>query len=144
MPTALIQPYLFFDGRCEEAIEFYKNAIGLQVVHMMRYKESPVAPPPGMVPPGYDNKIMHATLRVNDAILMASDGCGEDARFKGFRLSLAFPTRAEAERAFAGLSQGGSVQMPLTKTFWSSCFGMVTDRYGLGWMLSLIEEPPKH
>lgn len=138
--TTLIQPYLFFDGRCEEAIEFYRKAIGAKVVHMMRYKESPEAPPPGMVPAGYENKVMHATLDIGGAILMASDACGEKREFDGFRLSLAVSTKADAERAFAALSQGGTVMMPLTKTFWSSCFGMLTDRFGLGWMVSIIEE----
>ena len=138
MQTTLIQPYLFFGGRCEEAIEFYRRVLGAKVEMMMRHKESPEPPPPGMLAPGFENKIMHATLRLGDAILMASDGCDSDSHFDGFRLSLSVPDEAAAQRAFAGLAEGGQVQMPLTKTFWSPCFGMVTDRFGVGWMVSVI------
>ena len=141
MPTTLIQPYLFFGGRCEEAIAFYRQALGAQVEVLIRYKDSPEPPPPGTLPPGFDNKVMHATLRVGEAILMASDGCEDQARFDGFRLSLALPSEPHARRAFAGLSEGGQVQMPLSKTFWSPCFGMVTDRFGVGWMITVVAEP---
>ena len=136
MSVKTIQAYLFFGGRCEEAIEFYKKAIGASVEMMMRHSESPDAPPPGMLQPGFENKIMHATLRVGEAILMASDGCDEKSIFDGFRLSLAFGSEAEAHQAFAALSEGGQVQMPLTKTFWSPCFGMVTDKFNVGWMVT--------
>lgn len=137
MKPTLVQPYLFFGGRCEEALEFYKTAIGAQVDFLMRYKESPEPPPPGMVPPGFENKVMHATFRIAESILMASDGNHEGAKFDGFSLSLAVPTEAEAKRAFAALSAGGQMKMPLTKTFWSPCFGMLTDRFGIGWMVSV-------
>ena len=140
MPNTLIQPYLFFGGRCEEAIEFYRRVLGAQVETLMRHKESPEAPPPGMLAPGFENKVMHATIRIGGAILMASDGCDDKTRFDGFRLSLALPTEADARRAFAGLSDGGTVQMPLTKTFWSPCFGMVTDRFGVGWMVTVVAQ----
>ena len=132
-----IEPYLMFNGRCEEAIEFYKKALGAEVSMLMRYKESPEPPPPGMVPPGWENKIMHTTLRIGDANVMASDGCSEGLNFHGFSLALSLANQAEAERAFTALSDGGNVQMPLGKTFWSPCFGMVADRFGVGWMVTV-------
>jgi PhnB protein len=132
-----IEPYLFFNGRCEEAIEFYKNALGAEVLMLMRYKESPEPPPPGMVPAGWDNKIMHSHLRVGNANIMASDGGSEGLNFQGFSLSLAVANEAEAKRVFEALSDGGQVRMPLTKTFWSPCFGMVADRFGVGWMVTV-------
>ncbi len=141
MPDTHIQPYLFFAGRCEEAIEFYHKALGAQVEMLMRHKDSPDPPPPDMLQPGFEDKVMHATLRIGGAILMASDGCDDKARFDGFRLSLALATEDEARRAFAGLSDGGQVLMPLTKTFWSPCFGMVTDRFGVGWMVTVQAAP---
>ena len=138
MPDTLIQPYLFFGGRCEEALEFYRNTLGAQVDILMHYKDSPEPTPPGMIPPGYENKVMHTTFRIGGTTLMASDGCEEGPGFSGFSLSLAVPTQAEADRAFAALADGGQVRMPLTKTFWSPCFGMLTDRFGLGWMVSVM------
>jgi len=138
MNTPLVQPYLFFGGRCEEAIEFYRAAIGAQVEMLMHFKASPEAQPPGMLPPGWEEKVMHASFRVGSTTLMASDGCDDRApSFGGFSLSLSLPTAAEAERAFAALAEGGVVQMPLNKTFWSPCFGMLTDRFGLGWMITV-------
>ena len=133
-----IEPYLFFNGRCEEAIEFYKKALDAEVLMLMRYKESPESPPPAKAPAGWDNKIMHTSLRVGNATLMASDGCSEGANFQGFSLSLSMANEAEAKRAFAALAEGGQVQMPLGKTFWSPCFGMVTDRFGVGWMIGVM------
>jgi PhnB protein len=141
MPETLIQPYLFFGGRCEEAIEFYRKALGAQVEMLMLHKDSPDPHPPGMLQPGFEDKVMHATVRIGSATLMASDGCDDKSRFDGFRLSLGLATEDEAKRAFAGLSDGGQVQMPLTKTFWSPCFGMVTDRFGVGWMVTISAEP---
>jgi len=137
MTNTLVQPYLFFGGRCEEALEFYRTALGAQVDMLMHYKDSPEPHPPGMLPPGFENKVMHTTFRIGGTTLMASDGCEEGASFSGFSLSLAVPTEAEANRAFAALANGGQVKMPLTKTFWSPRFGMVTDRFGLGWMVSV-------
>ena len=101
MNNTLVQPYLFFGGRCEEALEFYRTALGAHVDFLMHYKESPEPQPPGMLPPGFENKVMHATFRIGGTTLMASDGCEEGARFAGFSLSLAVPTEAEANRAFA-------------------------------------------
>lgn len=132
----LVQPYLFFDGRAEEAIEFYRSVLGAEPVMVMRFKESPEPPPPGMVPPGSENKIMHASLRIGETTVMASDGsCQGQASFQGFALSLTVANEAEADRLFAALGQGGQVQMPLTKTFFSPRFGMVADRFGVSWMI---------
>ena len=133
-----IQPYLFFNGRCEEAIEFYKRALGAEVLVLMRNKESPEPHAPGMLPPGSENKVMHATLRIGTSNLMLSDGrCSGTPDFKGFSLSLDAASEAEAGRLFAALADGGTVQMPLAKTFWSPKFGMVADRFGVGWMVSV-------
>ena len=133
-----IESYLFFNGRCEEAIEFYKKVLGAEVQLLMRNKESPEPHAPGMLPPGSENKVMHATLRVGSSNLMLSDGrCDGKPEFKGFTLSLDAATEAEAERLFCALADGGTVQMPLAKTFWSPKFGMVADRFGVGWMVSV-------
>lgn len=138
MPSPLIQPYLMFGGRCEEALEFYRSALGAQVDMLMRFSESPDPTPPGMLPPGFENKVMHASFRIGDNVLMASDGCEVGAQFKGFSLSISVATEAEADRYFAALSDGGQVQMPLTKTFWSPRFGMLTDRFGIAWMINVV------
>jgi PhnB protein len=132
-----VQPYLFFDGRCEEAIEFYRRALGAEVTMLMRFKDSPE--PQGqdcMVPPGAGDKVMHTSLRIGDTTVLASDGrCQGRPSFQGFSLSLTAPDEAEAERLFASLADGGEVQMPLSKTFFSSRFGMVADRFGVSWMI---------
>lgn len=131
-----IQPYLFFDGRAEEAIEFYKRALGAEVAMLMRFKDSPEPPPPGMVPPGSENKVMHATLDIRGATIMASDGdCGGKPSFSGVSLSLSAKDDAEAKRLFDALADGGEVQMPLGKTFFASSFGMLADRFGVPWMI---------
>ncbi len=128
-----IQPYLFFEGRCEEAIEFYRKALGAEVVMMMRFKDSP---DPAMASPGSENKVMHANIRIGGSNLLMSDGrCQTPARFEGFALSLTVSDQAEAGRLFAALGQGGQVQMPLTKTFFSPRFGMVADKFGVSWMI---------
>jgi PhnB protein len=133
-----IEPYLFFNGRCEEAVEFYKRALGAEVLMLMRFKESPEPPPPGTIPPGSENKIMHVSLRVGETTVMASDGqCTGQSDFRGFYLSITAADEADADRKFAALADGGQVQMPLTKTFWSARFGMVADRFGVGWMVSM-------
>ena len=133
-----VETYLFFDGRCEEAIEFYKKVLGAEVTMLMRFKDSPEPPQPGMIPPGSENKIMHVSFRVGDTTVMASDGrCTGQANFQGFSLSLTVANEAEADRKFAALAEGGQVQMPMAKTFWSPRFGMVTDRFGLGWMVTV-------
>ncbi len=133
-----VQPYLFFNGRCEEAVDFYCKALGAKVEMTVRFNDSPEPPPPGTVPPGFENKIMHTSFRVGDTSVMASDGCtAEKARFEGFSLSLSLATEAEVDRAFAALADGGQVGMPLGKTFWSTRFGMLTDRFGIGWMIGV-------
>jgi PhnB protein len=135
-----VQPYLFFDGRCEEAIEFYRKALGAEVTMLMRFKESPEPPQPGMVPPGSENKIMHANLQIGETTVMASDGhCMGQAKFQGFSLSISAKDEAEADRLFAALADGGQVQMPLSKTFYSPRFGMVADRFGVSWMVIVAE-----
>jgi len=113
-----VQSYLFFDGRCEEAIEFYKKTLGAQVDTLMRFKDSPEPHQHDMTPPGADNKIMHASFRIGDTTVMASDGrCQGQPKFQGFSLSLTAKNESEAERLFAALGDGGQVQMPLAKTF---------------------------
>ena len=132
----IVQPYLFFNGSCEQAIEFYRKALGAEVEMMMRFKESPEQPPPGAVPPGSENKIMHASFRIGQTTVLASDGDSSDkASFQGFSLSLAVPSEAEADRVFNALAEGGQVKLPLTKTFFSPRFGMVEDQFGVGWMI---------
>jgi PhnB protein len=133
-----VEPYIFFNGRCEEAIEFYKKAFGAEVAILMRFKDSPEPHTPGMMPPGSENKIMHVSLRIGDTTVMASDGrCTGETSFQGFALSLNPANESEASRVFAALADGGQVQMPLAKTFWSPCFGMVSDRFGVMWMVSV-------
>jgi len=135
----VIQACLFFSGNCEQAVEFYRKALGAEVEMMMRFKESPDAPPPGMVPPDWSDKIMHTSFRIGQTVVMASDGCGPgQGGFNGFSLSLAVKTEAEADKAFAALAEGGKVNMPLTKTFWSPRFGMLQDRFGIGWMINTV------
>lgn len=132
-----IQPYLIFNGRCEEAVEYYRNALGAKVIMLMRVKESPEPPPPGVLPPGSDDKIMHVTFRVGDSEVMASDGrCTGKLDFQGFSLSLTAP-KDKADSIFAALADGGKVDMPMAKTFWSPRFGMVTDRFGVQWMVNV-------
>ena len=131
-----VQPYLFFDGRCEEAIEYYKHVLGAEVMMLMRYKDSPEPAATGKVPPGSGNKVMHASLRIGESVIMLSDGfCQGKPSFQGYSLSLSVRTEAEARRLFGALEDGGRVQMPLAKTFFSPLFGMVNDRFGVGWMV---------
>ena len=131
-----VEPYLFFNGRCEEALEFYKRALGAEVSMLMRMKDSPERHPPEMCPPGSENNVMHANFRVGDTQVMASDGMpGSKPEFKGFSLSIDAPDEARARQIFNALAEGGQVQMPLGKTFYSPCFGMVADRFGVSWMV---------
>jgi PhnB protein len=133
-----LQPHLCFEGRCEEAVEFYRHAIGAEVTFMIRFKEMPGPHPPGAIPPGAEDKVMHASFRVGDSTVLASDGrCLGPPRFQGVQLALQVPDVAVAERLFAALADGGQVQMPLAKTFWSPLFGMVADRFGVTWMVNV-------
>lgn len=131
----IVQPYVFFDGKCEEAIQFYTKALGAQVNMMMRFKDSPEPPPPGCGPVD-GNKIMHAQFQIGETVIMTSDGRATgNPKFEGFALSITKQTSAEVDRAFNALAEGGRVEMPLAKTFFSERFGMVIDRFGVFWML---------
>lgn len=128
-----VQPYLNFDGRCEEALQFYKSALGAEVTALMRCKD---APDPGMIKPGLEDKVLHSSFRVGDSAIMASDGyCQGKPEFRGVSLTIVVPEEADAKRLFAALSEGGEVRMPLAKTFFSPLFGMVADRFGVSWMI---------
>lgn len=128
-----VQAYLFFNGRCEEAVEFYGRTLGAKVTELMRFKESPE---PTMCPPDAGNKVMHMSFRIGETTVMASDGqCQGASNFQGFALTLLVASEAEAERLFTALSDGGQVQMPLTRTFFSPRFGMLADRFGVSWMI---------
>jgi PhnB protein len=128
-----VQPYLFFNGRCEEAVEFYRKAAGAEAVELMRFKQSP---DPTMCPPSDADKVMHMSFRIGQTTILASDGrCQGQPKFEGFALSLTVPDVAAAEGLFAALGEGGQVQMPLTKTFFSPGFGMLADRFGVSWMI---------
>jgi PhnB protein len=142
MNGTTIVPYLFFGGRCDEALAFYREALGAEVDMLMRYRESPDAPPPGMLAPGFEDKVMHAAFRVGGAPVMASDGCDNESISNGFRLALTLPTEEQARKAFAALADGGSVMLPIGRTFWSSCFGMATDKFGVGWMVTVPMPEP--
>jgi len=133
-----VEPYLFFDGRCEEAISFYQRALGAEVLFLSRNADNPEPPPPGTLPPGSEQKVMHATLRIGNAVLMVSDGgCGGSPAFQGFSLSLNCRDADAARASFAALADGGEMRLPLRRTFWSPLFGMVNDRFGVGWMVSV-------
>ena len=134
--TRLVQPYLFFDGLCEEALEFYSKTLGAQVEMLMRFKDSPEPPQPGACGAAPGEKVMHATFRIGETTLMASDGrCQGKTSFQGFALALTLSTPDEVDKTFASLADGGQVQVPLAKTFFSKRFGMVTDRFGICWTL---------
>ena len=134
-----VQPYLFFDGRCEEAIEFYKKALGAEVQSMMRFQEVPGPEGASQAPPGSANKIMHAMLRIGESTMLASDGqCSGKTNFGGITMALQVKDAAEAEKMFAALADGGQVQMPLAETFWSPRFGMLQDKFGVGWMINVV------
>lgn len=134
-----VQPYLYFGGRCEEALAFYQASVGAQIEMSMRFRESPDEPPPDTVPENWGEKIMHASMRIGNSRIMLSDGCGGE-RFGGFALSLQVEDEAAAQRLFSALADGGEVTMPLTKTFWSPQFGMLTDRFGVAWMVNVATE----
>ena len=134
-----VQPYVFFNGRCEEALEFYRSAVGAEVEMLSRFKD---APEPGMTQPGMESKVMHASFRIGDTLLMASDGrCDGQPRFEGFSLSIVVPDEEKADSVFNALADGGKVTMPLEKTFWAPKFGMLEDRFGVGWMVSVQHKP---
>ena len=137
MSTTTITPYLFFGGRCEEALNYYTKSLGGEIKQLMRFSESPDPVPPGMLQDGFENKIMHADFFVKGIRLMGSDGCNEidETKVHRYKLALAVTTEAEAKETFEALAGGGKVDMPLTPTFWSPCFGMLTDQFGVEWMI---------
>lgn len=139
-PGMFVQPYLSFGGRCEEALEFYKEALGAEVERLMRFKENPEPQPD--FPDCFDEKVMHASVRIGETTLMASDGqCAGESNFEGFSLSITLPDEAEAQRVFAALGKDGLITMPLEKTFWAPKFGMLTDRFGVSWMVTVMHKP---
>ena len=136
-----VQAYVTFGGRCEEALEFYKKSVGAEVTALMRWKESPDAAM--KPPPGYEEKVMHANFRIGETQLMADDGLGDKAaEFKGMTLAIEAADDAEAKRVFTALGEGGNVSMPLMKTFWTSSFGMLTDKFGVPWMVNVTAPKP--
>ena len=139
-----VHSYLFFEGRCEEAIAFYEKTLGAKRGMLMRYGESPESCPEGMIPPGSENKIMHAEFTIGDTMVMASDGMvSGKPKFDGFSLSVDFSDVAAAEKAFHALADGGEVGMKLDETFYAKIFGMVKDRFGMNWMVIVPKEMPK-
>jgi PhnB protein len=135
-----VQPYLFFEGRCDEALSFYSTTLGAQVTALMRYSDSPEPHPPGMLPPGSDNKVMHCNFTVGESQVMASDGmCSGKPSFQGITLAISPDTAADAKRVFDALADGGKVDMPLGETFFSHAFGMLTDRFGVAWMVNVAK-----
>lgn len=136
--------YLFFSGRCDEALQFYQQHLSAEIKFLIRFNESPEPMPEGVLQPGFENKVMHAEFTLGNARIMASDGCNDAEKFSGFRLSLTVPDESEAQRIFTALaSNGGKVDMPLTKTFWSPLYGQVTDQFGIGWMVMLPGNEPQ-
>ncbi len=142
MSSTEITPYLFFAGRCEEALGFYKQALGAQVEMMMRFSDSPDPTPEGMLQAGFEQKVMHASMTIAGVRIMASDGCDDKTRFEGFRLAISIHSEADARRMFDALADGGRVDLPLCATFWSPCYGMVTDRFNVGWMVMVPGAAP--
>lgn len=140
MRKAEVKNYLFFSGRCEEALNFYQKHLGASINFMMRFNESPDPMPEGMLQDGFENKIMHAECKVGNVDIYASDGCNDAESFSGFRLALIIQKQEDAERIFNALAIDGKVDMPLMKTFWSPLYGQVTDQFGVGWMVMLPGE----
>ncbi|KDM91648.1 YciI family protein [Photobacterium galatheae] len=137
MRQAKTNCYLFFSGRCDEALEYYQKHLGARVGLKFRFNESPDPVPAGMLPPGFEEKVMHCEFSIGDMKIFASDGCGDEGPFTGFNLALTIDSEAEAHRVFDALADGGAVRMPLEKTFWSPLYGQVTDKFGIGWMVML-------
>ena len=137
-----VQPYLSFEGRCEEALEFYAKAVGAKVTMLLRMKDSPEPPPPGAQPAGSE-KVMHCAFSIGDTVLMGSDGyCSGSSSFQGVTLSLSVASPAEAKKCFDALAEGGEVRMPLSQTFFSPAFGMLADRFGVQWMVNVPADMP--
>jgi PhnB protein len=139
MPALSAQPYFILGGRCEEALAFYQRAVGAKVEEKMRFSESPDPMPCDMLPPGFENKIMHASFRVGDSLVMVSDGMQSDHKVSGASLAVTVKSEAEVDPIFNALAEGGQVTMPPGKTFWSARFGMLIDKFGLGWMVMVAQ-----
>ena len=132
-----VQPYLFFDGRCDEALEFYKKAIDAKVDMLMRYKD---APDQSMISPGSKDKVMHAQFEVGDTKVLASDGRNTGKpKFDGFALAISANSEADADKMFAALVEGGQVVLAMHKTFFSPRFGMLADQFGVRWMILVAQ-----
>jgi len=144
MAVSSIHPYLLFGGRCEEALEFYRLALGARIGMVMRFSESPDPVPAGMLAPGFEKKVMHSELHVGEHLVMASDGNNDKAKSSGVSLALTMGSEAEVDRLFAAVTAGGQVEMPPGPTFWTRRFAMGTDRFGIGWMVMVAGEPPAH
>lgn len=143
MQKVEVNNYLFFSGRCDEALAFYRQHLSADIKFLIRFNESPEPMPEGVLQPGFENKVMHAEFSIGNVRMMASDGCNDVEKFSGFRLALNIPDEDEARRIFASLaSNGGKVDMPLMKTFWSPLYGQVTDQFGVGWMVMLPGDEP--
>ncbi|GAC16555.1 YciI family protein [Aliiglaciecola lipolytica] len=137
LQQANLNNYLFFSGRCEEALDYYQTHLGARLGMLMRFSDSPEPLPEGMLSPGFENKVMHCEFCVGDSKVLASDGCGEGNTFSGFSLALTVNTSDLAHRIFAALADDGEVNMPLAETFWSPLYGQVTDKFGIAWMIML-------
>jgi len=142
MRKAKVNNYLFFSGRCEEALNFYQQHLGAKINFIMRFNESPDPVPEDMLQEGFENKIMHADFSLGDVNVFASDGCNDASSFSGFRLALTLAHADDAHRVFDALTIDGKVDMPLAKTFWSPLYGQVTDQFGIGWMVMLEGDMP--
>lgn len=139
LQDVMVIPHLILAGRCEEALAFYEQALGANVLMKMRYNESPQPFPEGALQPGFEEKIMHATLQIGKMTLMASDGSNDQTKLEGFRLTLRIPTETACEQAFDALADGGNIELPLAPTFWASRYGQVTDRFGVGWTMMVAD-----
>lgn len=142
MQKSSIKNYLFFSGRCEEAIGFYQQHLGAKVEMLLRFNQSPDPVPKDMLQEGFEEKIMHGAVTIADSTLLVSDGCNDVSTFSGFRLALTVPTKEDAHRVFNALAMGGTIDMPLAETFWSPLYGQVTDQFGVGWMVMLPGAEP--
>ncbi|MFC3153288.1 YciI family protein [Litoribrevibacter euphylliae] len=137
MRQAQVNNYLFFSGCCDDALAFYQTHLGARVDMLLRFNESPEPMPEGMLPPGYEEKVMHCEFTIGDMTIYASDGCGDEGEFAGFNLALTIDSEEQARQVFDALADGGTVRMPLEKTFWSPLYGQVIDKFGMGWMVML-------
>lgn len=137
--TPVVYNYLFFGGNAEKALDFYAQKLGATVGMKLRFSESPDPVPEGMLPEGYENKIMHSEFTIGETKIMASDGCGDVSVHNGFSLALVVEDEKKAHQVFNGLAEGGEVRMPLAKTFWSPCYGQVKDKFGVAWMVMVPE-----